>query len=128
MDDVRNLLKWKNDRTMRRFSVIGRDMVTMAQHQKWLRQNLRYIEIILEDEIPVGDVRVRDGFIHIKLDPEYRGRGIGTEVISRFKYKGLKTLVHHQNIASLRLFISSGFRLEEYGEKNGVGYYILKCL
>lgn len=126
IEDAQMLLDLKNDHTMRKYSIEGKNIVSMADHLKWLERNLKHITIIKDTENDIGDVRIKDGFIHIKLFPEYRGKGYGTEAIMRYRSPGMMTQVVGTNIPSLRMFIKCGFKLIKYGMRRDTFYYILR--
>jgi len=125
MADAENLLKWKNDPIMRKYSIVTHKKIKMADHLKWLRKHLDEIYIIGED---FGDVRVSDGEIAIKLAPEHRGKGYGLQALQAMdrRYKGLTAKIVDGNVASMRLFIKNKYSPVEHKVTNGIGYYILK--
>lgn len=127
MADAENLLKWKNDPTMRKYSIVTHEKIKMADHLKWLKKNLKGIYIIGDN---FGDVRVSGKEVAIKLAPEHRGKGYALEALRAMdrRYKGLTAKIVDGNIASFRLFIKAKYMPIEHKVTNGVGYYILKRL
>lgn len=125
MADAENLLKWKNDPTMRKYSIVTNKKIAMKDHLKWLAKHLHEIFIIGED---FGDVRVSDGEIAIKIAPEHRGKGYGIQALQAMdrRYRGLIAKIVDGNVASMRLFIKNKYSPIGHKVTNGVGYYILK--
>lgn len=122
MQDGGELLKWKNDPSVRAFSLKTHKRINGAAHLQWLRKNIQNILIILYKSIPVGDIRI-DREISIKISRSYRGKGIGYIALSRVVKKGMMARIKEGNIASMNLFIKAGFRPIRYYKK---GYYIYK--
>lgn len=121
--DAKNLFRWKNDATVRRFAIKTHNKIEWVSHVTWLRKNLSKIQIITMDGIDVGDVRIDNGEIAIKIDKRYRNQGIGSAVLRKFPEK-LTAKIVEGNIPSMRLFIGAGFVPVSY--KKGV--YIFKSL
>ena len=125
MEDADNLLKWKNDDTMRKFSIVTQDKIEMKDHIKWLRKHLDEIYIIGDD---YGDIRFEGDEIAIKIDKKWRGKGIGYDAIRIAKEMRdvIIAKVVDGNVASMRLFTGAGFKITGHEIENGIGYYILK--
>lgn len=124
-DDAANLLKWKNDPTMRKYSIVTSKKITMKDHMVWLKKHINQIYIIGEE---FGDIRVSGKEVAIKLAPEYRGKGYGLEALRAIHrlFKDLTAKIVDGNIASFRLFLKAGYKPVAHRFSNGVGYYILK--
>ena len=125
MEDATNLLEWKNDPTMRKFSIVTHDEIKMADHLKWLEKHLDEIFIIEDGGIPLGDIRLEGDTIAIKLSPESRGRGVGRAAIVLAQEMRTEMTAHivNGNVPSMRLFLGTGFKIVDYCED---GYYILR--
>lgn len=137
--DAENLFKWKNSYDMRRFSIVTTKIIKWNDHKKWLENNIKYIQIILFDRDttcyepcyePIGDVRIKNKEIAIKIDKRFRGSGIGHAVIEKVKTDGLIAKIVDGNVASFRLFLKCGFKPIKHKQtmRDGklIGYYILK--
>lgn len=125
MDDAQMLLRWKNDPLTIKNSIVTDKLITMKNHLRWLRKHLGEISIIIVDNTPVGDVRISNGEIAIKLDIKYRGRGLGAEAIklaSRGKKLTAKIVKH--NIPSMRVFIQNGYLPVGLRREGTVEYYV----
>jgi len=128
--DANILLEWKNDPTMRKFSIKTHDEIKLEDHLKWLEKHLSEIYIIedadnlLYDGIAYGDIRFEGDEIAIKLDPKFRGAGIGSRALhlAMKMKKHLVAKIVNGNIASMNLFTSCGFKFKSYED----GYYVLE--
>ena len=123
MDDAQALLNWKNDPVMRRFSIATHDEIKMEDHLKWLEKHLDEIYIICDHRDTYGDVRLEGNGIAIKIDPHFRGMGIGTKAIklAQDMRDELIAFIVNGNVPSMRLFLGAGFKITGYRN----GYYIL---
>lgn len=124
MDDALILLEWKNDPTMRKFSIQTHEEIKLEDHLKWLEKHLSEIYIICSHRDTYGDIRFEGDEIAIKLDPKFRGMGIGKRALTlaTMRRKHLIAKIVNGNIASMNLFISCGFKFKAYEE----GYYVLE--
>lgn len=111
-EDAINLFYWKNDEIVRKFSIVTKDFISFETHIEWLEENIEFIKIIEVDGLPVGDIRIKDDEIAIKIAKLSRGKGIGKKVIEMVKYKGLKAKIVEDNQPSLNLFLGAGFKLQ----------------
>jgi UDP-2,4-diacetamido-2,4,6-trideoxy-beta-L-altropyranose hydrolase len=128
IDDAELLLRLRNDHPSVRFSRSGR-AVGAQEHRHWLEQALASGErtriwIAELDGVSIGQVRVdvteEDSRVSIAVDPTARGQGAATamlEAVQRTSAGGSLTAeVHQENLASMRLFTASGFRIVESRE------------
>lgn len=134
IEDAGNLLKWKNEEDTRKNSIVTGEMIKLEDHLVWLKKTLEDPSIdfwIIEDDgLPMGDLRLNHGRteteISIRLDKASRGKGLATAVVGMVECsnKLVAKIVAH-NLASMRVFISNGYKPYEYiqGEVN---YYIFK--
>ena len=81
------VLKWRNDLETRNNSFNTKEIST-ENHEKWFRKKLESkptIMFIAEDNEPLAFVRIeRDNDqaeIHVNVNPEKRGKGIGKESV-----------------------------------------------
>jgi len=120
--DAGRLFKWKNDRTVRKFSIKTNKKIKWKDHLVWLNENLKSVKIIEVNDVPCGDVRITDE-IAIKIDPKYRGQGIGKLALELAKegQKELTARIVIGNEPSMKLFLSAGFHITDF---NGQ-YYTL---
>lgn len=138
MSDMLSLLRWKNDPVTRRNAIVTGDMIGLEEHIRWLKGTLAdprvEFYIICQDQ-PCGDLRfdVKEEIeVSIRLDPEYRGRGIGTHAVkmgcAMVQPKHKKNMVARivdGNIASMNVFIHNGFKFVDY-KNGGHGFYTLR--
>lgn len=129
--DASNLFKWKNDETMRKYSIQTTKKITMAQHLLWLRKHLKETQIIMYNNIPVGDIRISGNEVAIKIDKNYRGMGIAKGALSKILVDGLIVKIVDGNIASMRTFVKLGFipifhKTKKNKDGDLINYYILK--
>jgi len=126
IEDAKMLLKWKNDKTMRKFSIVTNKKIKMEDHMRWLKKNLKYIHIITDGENAVGDVRIKNREIAVSVDGKYRRMGFGMGAVNYFKKHGMTAKIVDGNLPSLRLFLKCGFMPIDHKFENKIGYYILK--
>lgn len=120
MEDSDFLLELKNDPVMRKFAVVTHEPIKKADHVRWLSKHLGEIKIIGDN---FGMFRVSDeGEVSINISPNYRGVGLGTEVLKKHCPKGVWAKIVNGNVASMNLFLRNGFVITGY-EK---GYYVLE--
>lgn len=116
------LLMLKNDPVMRRFSVVTHDEIKKVDHLKWLKKHLKEIWIIVHGVTDVGMLRIsKEKEISINICPEWRGKGVGFYAL-QFCTQNVWAKIVNGNVASMRLFLSAGFKITGY-ENN---YYILR--
>lgn len=122
--DARNLLRWKNDPTMRKYSIVSHDEILWDNHVEWLKNHIDEIHVITDGNRDYGDVRLEGDDIAIKLDPNFRGMGIGTEAIKLAQEMRTFLIAHivTENLASLNLFTKCGFKFKSFQD----GYYTLE--
>lgn len=129
--DSKNLLLWKNDPVMRKFSIETNRKISAITHSIWLAKHLKEIQIIMYNGNSVGDIRISGDEVAIKLDKNYRGLGIAKQALKLVLRDGLIAKIVDGNVASLALFTGLGFKPIYHKEKlNKDGlikrYYILK--
>lgn len=122
--DAKVLLRWKNDPVMRKYSIVSHDEIQLEDHMNWLMKHLWEIYIITDGQHDYGDIRLEGDDIAIKLDPDFRGQGVGTEAI-KLAQEMREFLIAHivtENLASLNLFTKCGFKFKSLQD----GYYTLE--
>lgn len=123
LEDANILLRWKNDKVMRKFAVVTHSRIKWEDHIEWLKYNIQTIQIILEGNKKIGMLRVtKDREVSINLDPKYRGMGYGSKIISEFCPKGVWAKIVNGNVASMRVFLANGFKIIDYQEN----FYVLQ--
>lgn len=136
MDDAADLLKWKNEFDTRMNSIVTTDEIKGGPHLIWLANTLadRSVEFLIIElgGEAIGDLRLnhseREIEVSIRMDKKFRGQGLATQVIGLITEPGKKPLaakIVAQNLASMRVFISNGYRPEEYVQ-GPVNYYVFK--
>lgn len=138
LSDASVLFDWRNDERVR---LVSRDSRTLSweQHINWLQSSLtnpkRKLFVAQMGAAPVGTARydqsdadLNDWEISIALNPEHRGRGLGTSLLAAADRLLRETLglpilitavVRTENNASNRLFESSGYCINTRGEAEG---------
>lgn len=124
--DIELLFKWRNDPETISNS-LSLNGVDLDEHLRWFKIGLedgdKKILIGEYQERPVGMVRLdwlEDGGaeVSINLDPSMRGLGFGKQLLQQallqFPKVRMFATIRGENIASLMIFLSSGFRLMEY--------------
>ena len=124
LEDANKLLRWKNDYTVRKYSIASNERIKKENHIRWLKKNIDKIQIITDGKIDYGDIRLTDE-IAIKIDKKYRGKGIGDWAIKQVKGDYVAKIVDG-NVCSMRLFIKNGYLPVKYKFKKGVFYYELR--
>ncbi len=124
IEDAKFLFDLKNDPDTRKNAIVSEDLILWENHLPWLEKRLESpgMNIIMFDDIPVGDVRFDYGEeteIGIRLVPEFRGQGIARRAISMCLGKLVANIVEG-NVASMRTFLANGFKPVKYitGKKN----------
>ena len=126
-EDSGLILRWRNDPKARKFSR-NSAIITEKEHGAWLNayfsENLNKTQILIfeNENEPVGMIRFDEispesHEISIIVDPKYRGQHLGIILIEmsiRFLLDNLTVdevhaIVHKENSASLKTFISCGF-------------------
>ena len=132
--DCRLLFEWANDPVVRQSSFSDKP-IEYDDHAKWFEQKLKEeaVKMILfhDGDVPAGLARFENGAggveIHFTVAPEYRGRGIGTEIIKKGveycegKWPGARLVAHvkDSNEASIKIFERCGFENVGYVEFKG---------
>ena len=82
-------------------------------------------EICLSGETPVGFVGIVDNDIRFAVEPNFHGKGVGKYMIMDLIHKNPQSTakVKHDNIASIKVFESCGFKL--YNKDDVFLYYSL---
>ena len=126
------LLNWRNDPSVRKFSMHS-EIIRIDEHLKWLSERLERVRLepfflFTIDDKAIGMTRLdiitgsNDKFeISILVDPAQQGKGMGTRILnmaceSFFRVHQNKTIVarvHKRNLVSQKLFMHSGFKLRD---------------
>lgn len=137
-NDAHLLFQWRNDPTTSANS-LNQNPVLWDEHEAWFKRSLkspdRHIMIgMIGEERPVGMIRfdkLIDGYeIGISIDPYLRCRGMGRSLLKEgigfvtetMENSTLFATIRGENVASLIIFLASGFRLAEYDQKSGLAY------
>ena len=105
------------------------EIIPREAHEVWFRQRILDSEnhpfwVVRYRNVPIGYVRFdRDSrerfFISIAISESFRGRGLGTIVLSEsiskiqgfFPSEKIAAVVHSENLVSIRIFRSAGFTI-----------------
>lgn len=119
-EDCNLLYKWANDSQVRK-NAFSPNNIDLESHIKWYKNKMNdentHIFIVLKDNDEVGQIRVNisdnNGFIDYSIDENYRGQGIGTEILQLIKLEITKVnligYVKKENIASMKAFEKAGY-------------------
>lgn len=126
-EDSNFLLEWRNALDVR-VNAVNQSLIPVKDHEEWLNSRLLQLRSepfwVFENEIQViGIVRFDKIFtqnkyeVSILINPSLRGQGHGqtilkealTKFYSAYQIARVTARVHKQNIASMRLFLGSGF-------------------
>ncbi|MDH5543551.1 MAG: GNAT family N-acetyltransferase [Nitrospinota bacterium] len=132
--DCRLLFEWANDPVVRRSS-FNSVAIEYDDHVRWFNGKLHdasaRLLLFYDDEAPAGLARFEKGEagieIHFTVAPEYRGRGVGTEIIQigveycKTEWPGEKLVAHvkDDNEASIKIFERAGFINDGYVQFKG---------
>lgn len=122
-EDAKFLFDLKNDKTVRKFSIVTQKKIKWEDHLEWYKKNMQYTYIIEWNGERCGDIRIKNLEIAIKLDPKFRGLGIGSDVLHLVtdKYGFLTAKIVDGNVPSMKLFTKYGFKVIDHKDN----YYIL---
>lgn len=142
-EDVDLLYKWTNDELVRKQS-FSSEVIPYEGHCNWFQKKIKdknsVLFIVEIDKEPVGVVRFDiveySATIGVSIDKEYRGKGLGSEIIkigvlSYFKKNEFPILatIKKENLASIRSFEKAGFHFlknELINEVESVVYQLKK--
>lgn len=127
-EDVSTVFKWVNDPLVRKFS-FNEGVIGFGEHLRWFEKKIAdkdvYYWIFLLEDRPVGQIRfdwIEDHFlVSYLLDPDIRGRGLGSFFISKGIRKLLSVVggvakikghVKAENVASCLSFERLAFQKE----------------
>jgi len=135
--DAKILFNWVNESKVRQNS-FNQDKITWKEHLTWLKKNLEDKNINLyiatdKHNNPRGmfriDVKGKKGFVNLSLDRNYRGQGLGNQVMKliiqvaqKIHLRYLVAQVKKQNQVSAKLFINHHFKIIKSGIKNQAEY------
>ena len=123
LTDVDLLYRWTNDELVRKQS-FSTELIPYESHCKWFKKKVKdansFFFIVEQDAKEVGLVRfdILDAVatIGVSIDREFRGRGLGAEIInlgvqSFFRENDLPILasIKKVNTASVKSFEKAGF-------------------
>jgi RimJ/RimL family protein N-acetyltransferase len=131
LEDSALLLDWRNSLEVESIYQVSK-VTSPASHIAWLRQRLLRLEnepfwIIIVDNEPAGYIRLdstaslaKSVVVSIFVFHKYRGLGVGQQGLEMtiasfrkdFEYTPIFARVHMDNLASIKLFQKSGFKME----------------
>lgn len=134
-NDARLLFQWRNDPVAARNS-LNSNPIEWHEHKSWFDASLengnRDIFIaMLDEERPFGMIRLdwiddEHAEVSINIDPNLRGKGLGRallkQAVGQFPKTCLFATIKGSNVASLIIFLASGFELTEYNPTTGLAY------
>lgn len=124
LEDFDILFKWINDEDVIKFSRYGKGM-NLEEFNSFFDDRIDKLFILEEDLFPIGqicyDLVDKEGVINYCVDKEERGKGYGKELVKYLieftkenieEINKLSAFVHTNNIASIKIFESLGFKRE----------------
>lgn len=107
----------------------GTTEITEEQQEEFFRNRLVTGEIaallLYEDDVPVAYALLRDGWMSCGVGEQYRGRGLGTLIVTAITAAGtmrwpeVKLEVWRDNVRAVRTYKRTGYRLVESSERDG---------
>jgi RimJ/RimL family protein N-acetyltransferase len=129
--DVDIYFNWANDPEVRQHSY-NQESIPYEKHVEWFNRNINdpaHLFLIFfdpDENIPLGQVRFvkdssKNAIISVSVDQHFRGKGLGTQVISLASVffhehddaSSVTAYIKQDNIASLKSFIAAGFVVKE---------------
>lgn len=109
---IRNL---RNDERVRP-GFIQSSFITEEQQIEYMAKYHDCFRICLDNDDPAGYVGVIDNDIRIATNPSYQKRGIGKFMLQQIEtvFPDAVAKIKIENEASLKLFLSSGFKVKYY--------------
>ncbi len=125
LEDCRILWKWTNDPVTRAMS-FSSDYIPFEMHKSWFSSRVQNPDIAFylasnQNGIPFGQIRFesdgRSTFVSLNLSPDFRGCGLGQELIRQATKKYMMekkgdrviALIKRGNNASIRAFKKAGY-------------------
>lgn len=130
-DDRDDILIWRNDPLAREMSE-RRDIISDKEHALWYKKKIAGSQCRIY--IAIGDMEKKLGMIRfdiqsiksharisINIDPEYRGRGLGRELLQRGiesylcenrNIQYIDAIIKKENVVSERIFRKAGFNTQ----------------
>lgn len=93
-------------------------MIKLPDHIVWFKKNYKQYLIIKKGRARIGFFRVNDeGFVSFALKKQFRGKGLGQEILKR---TAGKSIILMNNPQSVTCFVKAGYRIKGfYLEKDG---------
>jgi RimJ/RimL family protein N-acetyltransferase len=89
--------------------------ITSDQQKKFMETNSDNYKICILEDTPVGYIGLIDGHeITYCVDPDYKGKGIGTFMVNEILKEGIDAYVKIDNISSQKVFEKLGFEKQYY--------------
>lgn len=109
---IRNL---RNDERVKS-GFIQSSFITEEQQIEYMTKHHNCFRICLDNDDPVGYVGVIDNDIRIATSPSYQKRGVGKFMLQQIEtvFPGAVAKIKIENEASLKLFLSGGFKVKYY--------------
>ncbi|HZS09410.1 MAG TPA: GNAT family N-acetyltransferase [Blastocatellia bacterium] len=139
-EDARLLWEWANDPSVRSNS-FNQEPIPWESHLRWYEKRLASpgtrFWLLEVNSVPAGQIRYdRDDEGHsaeisFSLAGEFRGKGLGTRIITltlgpavtELGVEEIVAVVLDGNIPSSKAFRSAGFGAPEVSSRNGIGCY-----
>jgi RimJ/RimL family protein N-acetyltransferase len=140
-EDAEYLFKLANDPGTRKNSFNPKP-IEWFEHKSWFSEKLQNpnsnIYIFLLEKQPIGTVRIDkredETIISVTLDPNYRGLGLGSKIISlgcnefwKDNENAILAYIKKENVGSIKSFEKAGFIYYSTSIVEGVESLILKA-
>ncbi len=99
--------------------------ITKDMQEEYMAKHEKSYYICLLDNDPVGYIGIKENEVGLVVVPSMQGRDVGKFMLRAVKnnmYPGHFARIKEDNIASIRLFESCGYKLKY--KKNNVLYYV----
>lgn len=95
---------------------ISRKHITAEMQSNYMSKKSDCYRIALYNNLPAGYIGVIDNDIRVCTHPDFQGKGIGKFMVNKVSdiWPNAMAKVKVDNIASLKLFEASGFKIEYY--------------
>jgi L-amino acid N-acyltransferase YncA len=131
MSDELPLLFWRDSPSDRKYQLSG-NLIDESSHREWFRKRITIKDAnpfwaYEQNDMTIGFFRAeinkvspKEFQVSILVSPNYRGKGLGYEILADaiesmrhlFPKHALLATIHRENIPSLTMFLRAGFLLQ----------------
>ena len=140
-DDKELLLAWANEKTVRKWSFVNDDLISVDDHLIWFNKIMSdrnvHLYILEKNHVPCGQVRVElinnNAIIHYSIGYDFRRKNLGTKMLimvikiicSKMDAREIHAFTIPSNIASNKSLLNAGFKEKSSNESRKV--FVYKC-